>query len=75
MNDGIGGMVSRQQMCEGARRYWDFYTMRPGAGFYQKEFGFYVFNRWQEEEHLSVTEDIDTLFGFDTPGIPPLALS
>ncbi len=68
MNDGVSGMIPRERMCEGARRYWDFYNMRPGAGFYQKEFGFYVLDRWRAEEGLSETEDIDRLFGFDPPG-------
>ena len=39
MNDGIHGMLPREKMCEGARKYRDFYDMKPGAGFYQREFG------------------------------------
>lgn len=68
MSDGIGGMVPRERMCEGARRYWDFYNMRPGAGFYQREFGFYVLDRWRAQEGRAEVEDLDKLFGFDPPG-------
>ncbi|MDD6039563.1 MAG: hypothetical protein PUD63_00005, partial [Clostridia bacterium] len=68
MNDGIHGMLPREQMCEGARKYWDYYNMVPGAGFYQKEFGFYSLEKWQREEGLSPDEDLDSLFGFDPQG-------
>jgi len=40
--DGIRAMVKREDMCEGARRYWDFYNMVPGAPLVQTELnGFY----------------------------------
>ena len=68
MNDGIRGMLPREKMCEGARRYWDFYTMRAGAGFYQREFGFYSLEKWQAQEGLDKNADLDKLFGFDPAG-------
>lgn len=68
MQDGIHGMLPREQMCEGARKYWDFYNMVPGAGFYQKEFGFYSLEKWRSEEGLAQDADLDALFGYDPQG-------
>ena len=68
MNDGIYGMLPREQMCEGAKKYRDFYDMVPGAGFFQKEFGFYSLEKWQREEGLAKEEDLEKLFGFDPQG-------
>lgn len=68
MNDGIHGMLPRDQMCDGAKKYWDFYNMVPGAGFYQKEFGYYSLEKWQREEGLAQDADLDELFGFDPQG-------
>lgn len=68
MNDGIHGMLPREQMCAGAKKYWDFYNMVPGAGFYQKEFGYYSLDKWQREEGLAQDADLDALFGFDPQG-------
>ena len=52
----------------GAQKYWDFYNMKPGAGFYQREFGFYCLEKWQREEGLAVDADLNKLFGYDPPG-------
>lgn len=68
MNDGIHGMLPREKMCKGARKYWDFYNMVPGAGFYQREFGYYSLEKWRREEGLSEDADLDELFGFDPQG-------
>ena len=68
MNDGILGMLPREQMCEGAKKYWDFYNMVPGAGYFQKEFGFYSLEKWQREEGLDPNADLDALFGYDPQG-------
>ena len=65
MNDGIHGMLPREKMNPGVRKYRDFYEMKPGAGFYQREFGFYSLEKWQREEGLPVDADLDKLFGFD----------
>ena len=69
MNDGIYGMLPREQMCEGAKKYWDFYNMVPGAGFYQREFGYYSLDKWRREEGLAQDADIGKLFGFDPQGV------
>ncbi|MBR4888877.1 MAG: hypothetical protein IKU17_07010 [Clostridia bacterium] len=68
MNDGIHGMLPREKMCEGAKKYWDFYNMVPGAGFYQKEFGYYSLEKWKREEGLPQDADLNKLFGFDPQG-------
>lgn len=68
MNDGIRGMLPREKMCEGAKRYWDFYSMRGDAGFYQREFGFYSLEKWQAQEGLDKNADLGQLFGFDPAG-------
>lgn len=68
MNDGIYGMLPREKMCKGAQKYWDFYNMKPGAGFFQREFGFYSLEKWQREEGLDPQADLGELFGFDPQG-------
>lgn len=68
MKDGIHGMLPREQMCAGAKKYWDFYNMKPGAGFYQEEFGFYSLEKWQREDGLAKDADLDEVFGFDPQG-------
>ena len=68
VNDGIHGMLPRHEMCAGAKKYWDFYNMTPGAGFYQREFGFYSLDKWKREEGLSEDADLDQLFGYDPQG-------
>jgi len=67
MNDGIYGMLPREQMCDGAKKYWDFYNMVPGAGFYQREFWFLCQERW-EREGLAPDADYDKEFGYDPQG-------
>ena len=68
MNDGIHGMLPREKMCRGAKKYWDFYNMVPGAGFYQREFGYYSLDKWRREEGLPENADLNQLFGFDEQG-------
>ena len=68
MKDGIHGMLPREKMCAGAKKYWDFYNMVPGAGFYQKEFGYYSLEKWRREEGLDSDADLNQLFGFDPQG-------
>ncbi len=68
MNDGIHGMLPREKMCEGAKKYWDFYNMVPGAGFYQREFGYFTLDKWRREEGLAENADLNKLFGFDPQG-------
>lgn len=68
MHDGIHEKLTREEMCDGARKYWDFYDMKPGAGFYQREFGYYSLEKWQREEGLDKDADLNQLFGFDPQG-------
>ena len=68
MRDGIHGMLPRDEMTPGARKYWDFYDMKPGAGIVQREFGFFSLERWRREEGLAPNADLDALFGYDPPG-------
>jgi len=72
MNDGIHGMLPREQMAPSVRKYWDFMNMKPGAPIYQKEFGFYCLEKWQREEGLSPDEDLSKLFGYDGPAVATL---
>lgn len=67
-SNGILSLLPRELLPEGPRRYWDFYNMRPGAGFYQKEFGFYALEKWQREEGLDPKANLDELFGYDPMG-------
>jgi len=66
-NDGIHGMLPREKMCEGAKKYWDFYNMVPGAGLIQSEFGFFTLERWKEEG-LDTSIPLSETFGFDPQG-------
>ncbi|MEG2719488.1 MAG: uroporphyrinogen decarboxylase family protein [Clostridia bacterium] len=68
MNDGVFGMLPREQMCAGAKKYWDFYQMKKGAGFYQREFGFYSMDKWHTRDGLDPNADLNSLFGFDPEG-------
>ncbi|MGN1068859.1 MAG: uroporphyrinogen decarboxylase family protein [Candidatus Fimadaptatus sp.] len=68
MHDGVHEMLTRDEMCQGAKKYWDFYNMVPGAGFYQKEFGYYSLEKWKREEGLAEDADLKELFGFDPQG-------
>lgn len=47
----------------------DFYNMKKNAPILQKEFGFYVLERWIEEGYIKEGEDLNRLFGYDEDGI------
>ncbi len=68
ISDGIHSMVPREKMSIGAQKMRDFYDMKPNAGIYQKEFGFYSMERWKSEGHIKDGDDINKLFGFDPQG-------
>jgi uroporphyrinogen decarboxylase len=60
-----------ENISVGAKKMHDFYALKSGAPVYQKEFGFYSFDRWKSEGHISQNEDwtvLNKLFGFDPPG-------
>lgn len=76
LSDGICSMVPREKMIAGARKLRDTYGRKPDAPFYQREFGFYSLERWENEGKLSVSrndkmkfkEYLKDLFRYDEPG-------
>ncbi len=68
MQDGVRQMIPYEQRTKGAQKYWDFYNMKQGAGFYQKEFGFYSLEKWQNEEGLDKNANLKELFQYDDEG-------
>lgn len=72
MQDGIHSMLPREQMADSVRKYWDYLLGKPGAPFYQQEFGFYCLDKWRREEGLSEDADLSALFGFDGPAVVTL---
>lgn len=72
MNDGIHGMLPREQMAPCVRKYWDFMNMVPDAPIYQKEFGYYCLEKWRREEGLAEDANLSELFGFDGPAVATL---
>jgi uroporphyrinogen decarboxylase len=60
-----------EAMSAGARKMRDFYAMKKNAPVYQREFGYFVLDRWKAEGHLSPNvsyEDLDGIFSYDPPG-------
>ncbi len=64
------------QYSPSVQKMRDFYAHKPGAPLYQKEFGYYVMDRWVREGHVlpeSETPDraayLRELFGFDDPAV------
>ncbi len=51
----------------GIQKYRDFYAMKPGAAFYQKEFGYYCLERWYEQG-LPRNANLAEVFGYDEVG-------
>lgn len=79
VNNGIHSMVEREKMMESARKLRDVYEGKPGTPFFQREFGFYSFERWEAEGKLEsghspweFDEYIRNLFSYDEPGNYPL---
>lgn len=69
MNDGIFGMLPREQMADSVKKYWDFMNIKPGAPLFQQEFGYYSLEKWQREDGLDPNADLKELFGFDDPAM------
>ena len=65
--DGVHAMVSRDKMCEGARKLRDTYACTPGVPIFKREFGFYCLERWKEQ---GMPQDVPfhELFDYDPPG-------
>ena len=76
INDGIHGMLPRNEMEAGIRKLRDIYEGKPDAEIYHKEFGFYSLEKWLSEgkldgkPHDAWTPDtyMRDLFGFDQKG-------
>jgi uroporphyrinogen decarboxylase len=68
LQDGIHAMVPADRMCAGARKMRDTYARTPGAGFYQREFGYYSLDQWREHEGMPADVPLEKLFQFDPPG-------
>lgn len=73
--DGIFGMVPREKMAQGAKKLRDTYECKADAPIYQKEFGFYSFERWEQEGKIEAghspwehDEYIRSIFRLDEPG-------
>ena len=67
VQDGIHAMVPAEKMCEGARKLRATYALTPGAGFYQREFGYYSLDQWKQNEGMPADVPLDKLFQFDPP--------
>ena len=76
MQENLYSLVDYKKMSPSAKKIRDFYAIRPDAPIYQKEFGYYVLDRWIEEGYLKPrhqVEDYDKylreVFGYDEPAI------
>ncbi len=69
--DGVHGMVAREQMSESARKLRDTYARVPGIPLFKREFGYYCLERWAEQ---GMPQDVPLaeLFDYDPPGHYPL---
>lgn len=74
MADGITQMVPYEEMTPEARKLRDFYAMKPDAPLYQREFGYYVLDRWIREGYLKPQNEVadydsylKEIFKFDEP--------
>ena len=80
MNDGIHRLPEYGDMSPSAQKIRDFYAIKPGAAVYQKEFGYYVLDKWIEQGWLKPREEVADydaylreLFGYDEPAISGLS--
>ena len=69
MQDGIHGMLPREQMSPAVQKYWDFVQIKPDAPIYQMEFSYYSLEKWQREEGLKDLDELNRLCGFDAPAV------
>jgi uroporphyrinogen decarboxylase len=71
--DGIHGLVPEARLAPGARKLRATYARTPGAGFFQREFGYYSLDQWREHEGMPKDVPVEKLFQFDPPGSHALA--
>ncbi|HML45492.1 MAG TPA: uroporphyrinogen decarboxylase family protein [Clostridia bacterium] len=76
MTEGMTSLPAYETMSPSAKKVRDFYAIKPDAPLYQKEFGFYVLDRWIREGHLKPREEVADysaylrgVFAFDEPAI------
>jgi len=76
MQENRYSLVDYKNMSVSAKKIRDFYAITPDAPIYQKEFGFYVLDRWIEEGFLKPRDqvaDYDAylreIFLYDEPAI------
>lgn len=76
MQENKYSLVDYKNMSVSAKKIRDFYAITPDAPIYQKEFGFYVLDRWIEEGFLKPRDqvaDYDAylreIFLYDEPAI------
>lgn len=69
-------IVNREKMSDSAKKIRDFYEIKPDAPIYQKEFGFYVLDKWTEQGYLKPHTEVGDydkylreLFMYDVPAI------
>ncbi len=74
MQDGINGVIPYERLSKPVQKMRDFYAMKPDAPIYQREFGYYVLDRWIDEGHLEPQENkedydkyLRQVFRYDEP--------
>ena len=69
--DGVHGMVPRERMDPGARKWRDAYALTPGAPFFRYEFGYYCLDAWKAQ---GMPQDVPyaELFDAATGAMKPL---
>ncbi|MEG1074823.1 MAG: uroporphyrinogen decarboxylase family protein [Ruthenibacterium sp.] len=70
------GLIDFEKMSPSAKKMRDFYAIKQDAPIYQKEFGYYVLDKWTQQGYLKPKEqvaDYDAylreVFGFDEPAV------
>ena len=68
IKDGIHAMVDYNKMSPIAKKFRDFYAIKPDAGIIQREFGYYCIDLWKSQGHINDSSDFRELFMFDEDG-------
>ena len=61
--------MENERLQAGIAKTRDFYAMKKNAPIIQREFGYYVLDRWITEGRIKKDEDLGKLFGFDVNGM------
>ncbi|MHC4871111.1 MAG: uroporphyrinogen decarboxylase family protein [Planctomycetota bacterium] len=75
VNDGIYGMLPREEMSESVKKFRDHIDMVPGAPLFRREFGFYSMDKWVCEEGLSEHDYFNRgeIFMFDESAVTDIS--